>query len=115
MILPPFDIATNRTQVSHVLVATIGMGSACFHCTLRHVEQQCDETPMVLSQLNWFNELFADTWEENSFLSAAMPVLLASYALVRDVWHEHGPQTFGDCTTLHHLVFLHALWELFRL
>ncbi|CAM9683400.1 unnamed protein product, partial [Hapterophycus canaliculatus] len=33
-----------RFQVSQLLVASVGIGSACFHCTLRHVEQQCDET-----------------------------------------------------------------------
>lgn len=69
-------------QVSHLLVASIGIGSACFHCTLRHVEQQCDETPMVLSQLNWFHELFADVWENNSLASAVMPVFLAIYGVV---------------------------------
>lgn len=70
-------------QVSHLVVASIGIGSACFHCTLRHVEQQCDETPMVLSQLNWFHELFADTWESNDVANAVMPVLLATYGVVR--------------------------------
>lgn len=69
-------------QVSHLLVASIGIGSACFHCTLRHVEQQCDETPMVLGQLNWFHELFADTWESNSLASAVVPVFLAIYGMV---------------------------------
>lgn len=77
-----FGFADMASQVSHLLVAVIGMGSACFHCTLRHVEQQCDETPMVLSQLNWFLELFSDTWEESAFVSAAMPVLLFLYGLV---------------------------------
>lgn len=70
-------------------MASVGVGSACFHCTLRHVEQQCDETPMVLTLLNWFYELFADTWEGNSFLKAAMPVLLVVYGVVRQrVWDK---------------------------
>lgn len=64
-------------------MASIGIGSACFHGTLRHVEQQCDETPMVLTLLNWFYELFADTWEHNRLLSAVMPVLLVVYGVVR--------------------------------
>lgn len=85
ILMTPFFVRMSAGfgQVSQLLVASVGIGSACFHCTLRHVEQQCDETPMVLSQLNWFHELFADTWEGNSFLSAAMPVLLAVYGLVR--------------------------------
>ena len=72
-----------ESQVSQLLVASVGLGSACFHCTLRHAEQQCDETPMVLSLLNWFYELFADTWEHSSLLSAVMPVLLVVYGVVR--------------------------------
>lgn len=72
----------SRPQVSHLLAAVIGIGSACFHCTLRHVEQQCDETPMVLSQLNWFHELFADMWESNTVARTGMPVLLVLYGLV---------------------------------
>ena len=39
---------------------------------------------MVLTLLNWFHELFADTWEHNTFLRAAMPVLLVAYGLVRN-------------------------------
>lgn len=38
---------------------------------------------MVLAMLNWFHELFADTWESNRFLREAMPVLLVVYGLVR--------------------------------
>lgn len=72
-----------------MLVATIGIGSACFHCTLRHVEQQCDETPMVLSQLNWFHELFADTWESSTFASTVIPVMLVAYGLVSG--RQRGP------------------------
>lgn len=72
-------------QFSHLLVASVGIGSACFHCTLRHAEQQCDETPMVLTMLNWFHELFVDTWEGNSFLNDAMPVLLVLYGVVRKI------------------------------
>lgn len=86
-ILHPMDLLTFFAfafgQVSQLLVASVGIGSACFHCTLRHVEQQCDETPMVLTLLNWFHELFADTWEHNSLLRAAMPVVLVAYGLVR--------------------------------
>lgn len=77
-----------RFQVSQLLVASVGVGSACFHCTLRHVEQQCDETPMVLTLLNWFYELFADTWEGNSFLKAAMPVLLVVYGVAFALLHN---------------------------
>eukprot|EP00752_Nemacystus_decipiens_P008959 g7998.t1 len=73
------DDLETRFQVMQLLVAGVGVGSACFHCTLRHVEQQCDETPMVLTLLNWFYELFADTWESNSFLKAVIPVLLVVY------------------------------------
>lgn len=65
-----------------MLVAAIGLGSSMFHCTLRHMEQQCDETPMVLSQLNWFHELFADTWEHNDFARRAIPAFLFVYGLV---------------------------------
>ena len=71
------------------------MGSACFHCTLRHVEQQCDETPMVFTLLNWFYELFADTWEHNSFLSAAMPALLVVYGVVRQMMYCHPIRRLG--------------------
>lgn len=89
------DGQETRFQVSHLLVASIGIGSACFHCTLRHVEQQCDETPMVLSQLNWFHELFADVWENNSLASAVMPVFLAIYGVVFAALHNHYRWTTG--------------------
>ncbi|CAM9601738.1 unnamed protein product [Ectocarpus sp. 12 AP-2014] len=75
------DLEMRFQQVSQLLVASVGIGSACFHCTLRHAEQQCDETPMVLAMLNWFHELFADTWESNRILREAMPVLLVVYGL----------------------------------
>lgn len=42
---------------------------------------------MVLSQLNWFHELFADTWESNDLANAVMPVFLATYGLVRGTWY----------------------------
>ncbi|CAN0408053.1 unnamed protein product, partial [Hapterophycus canaliculatus] len=62
---------------------------------LRHVEQQCDETPMVLSMLNWSHELFADAWEDSSFLSAAMPVLLVLYGLAFALLHNSYRWTTG--------------------
>ncbi|CAM9395588.1 unnamed protein product [Scytosiphon promiscuus] len=50
---------------------------------------------MVLSLLNWFHELFADTWEHSSFLSAAMPVVLILYGMAFALLHNSYRWTTG--------------------
>lgn len=42
-----------RFHTQFILLMVIGIGSALFHGTLRVVEQQCDETPMIWALLMW--------------------------------------------------------------
>lgn len=63
--------------------AVIGCGSALFHATLQHAQQQSDETPMVWGMLLYMYVLFSPHWH----YTTAMPTFLALYGTAFAVIH----------------------------
>eukprot|EP00244_Chara_vulgaris_P010055 TRINITY_DN4496_c0_g1_i2.p1 TRINITY_DN4496_c0_g1~~TRINITY_DN4496_c0_g1_i2.p1 ORF type:complete len:265 (-),score=17.95 TRINITY_DN4496_c0_g1_i2:1068-1862(-) len=68
-----------------------GIGSALFHATLRNVQQQSDETPMVWNALIYLYVLYSPDWHYRR----AMPTFLFFYATIFAVIHNSARFVLG--------------------
>uniref|UniRef100_A0A7S2XYD0 Alkaline ceramidase n=1 Tax=Fibrocapsa japonica TaxID=94617 RepID=A0A7S2XYD0_9STRA len=72
----------NSLLAAWLSMIAVGVGSAAFHCTLRYVEQQCDETPMVWGQLAWNFLLYKEKFSHPKAWRHFVAVLFIIYAAV---------------------------------
>ncbi|GAQ80572.1 Ceramidase [Klebsormidium nitens] len=73
-----------RFSILWLMMVTIGIGSALFHATLKHVQQQSDETPMVWAILVYIYVLFSPDWHYTN----AMPIFLFLYGTCFAIIHS---------------------------
>ncbi|XAR65720.1 Ceramidase [Bertholletia excelsa] len=73
-----------RFSILHISNMTLAIGSMLFHATLQHVQQQCDETPMVWEMLLYIYILYSPDWHYRS----TMPIFLFLYGAAFAVAHS---------------------------
>ncbi|KAG9143119.1 hypothetical protein Leryth_006353 [Lithospermum erythrorhizon] len=73
-----------RFSVLHVSNMVLAIGSMIYHATLRRMEQQGDETPMVWEMLLYIYILYSPDWQYRS----TMPTFLFIYGVVFAIIHS---------------------------
>eukprot|EP00897_Mesotaenium_endlicherianum_P009188 jgi/Mesen1/8298/ME000451S07502 len=73
-----------RFHYLYVSLVVVGIGSALFHATLQHVQQQSDETPMVWGMLLYMYVLFSPEWH----YKYSMPTFLVLYGTLFAIIHS---------------------------
>lgn len=73
-----------RFSVLHLSTIALGFGSILFHATLKHAQQQSDETPMVWVMLLYIYVLYSPDWHYRS----TMPTVLFLYGTVFAILHS---------------------------
>lgn len=73
-----------RFSVLHLSTIALGIGSILFHATLKHAQQQSDETPMVWAMLLYIYVLYSPDWHYRS----TMPTVLFLYGTIFAILHS---------------------------
>ncbi|KAH7663312.1 Alkaline ceramidase protein [Dioscorea alata] len=86
-----------RFSVLHISNMILSVGSMLFHATLRHVQQQGDETPMVWEMLLYIYVLYSPDWHYRSTMPTFLFLYGAGFAIV------HALVRFGIVFKLHYI------------
>ncbi|XP_077250102.1 alkaline ceramidase-like [Tasmannia lanceolata] len=87
-----------RFSVLHISNMILAFGSMLFHATLKHVQQQSDETPMVWEMLLYIYVLYSPDWHYRS----TMPTFLFLYGAAFAVLHSQ--VRFGIGFKVHYII-----------
>uniref|UniRef100_A0A1D1ZKH3 Alkaline ceramidase 3 n=1 Tax=Anthurium amnicola TaxID=1678845 RepID=A0A1D1ZKH3_9ARAE len=74
-----------RFSVLHVSNMILAIGSMLFHATLRQVQQQSDETPMVWEVLLYLYVLYSPDWHYRSTMPTFLFIYGAAFAVVHSL------------------------------
>ncbi|CAI0466249.1 unnamed protein product [Linum tenue] len=87
-----------RFSVLHISNIILAIGSMLYHATLRHVQQQGDETPMVWEMLLYFYILYSPDWHYRSTMPTFLFFYGAGFAVI------HALMRFGIAFKVHYAV-----------
>ncbi|XAR62553.1 Ceramidase [Bertholletia excelsa] len=87
-----------RFSVLHISNMILAIGSMLYHATLRRLQQQADETPMVWEMLLYIYILYSPDWHYRS----TMPTFLFIYGAVFAIFHSQ--LHFGMGFKVHYVV-----------
>ncbi|CAN0915684.1 Alkaline ceramidase [Linum grandiflorum] len=87
-----------RFSVLHISNMILAIGSMMYHATLRHVQQQGDETPMVWEMLLYFYILYSPDWHYRSTMPTFLFLYGAGFAVI------HALMRFGVGFKVHYAI-----------
>ncbi|RDX66449.1 Alkaline ceramidase, partial [Mucuna pruriens] len=87
-----------RFSILHVTIMALAIGSMLYHATLRRVQQQSDETPMMWEILLYMYILYSPDWH----YGLTMPIFLFLYAAAFAV--VHSMLRFGIGFKVHYVI-----------
>lgn len=76
-----------RFSVLHISNMILAIGSMLFHATLKKVQQQSDETPMVWEMLLYLYVLYSPDWHYRSTMPTFLFLYGAGFAIIHSLVH----------------------------